>query len=413
MSYNQLIHEYLDTGLKQPQEDALFTALAADQSLRGDFQQQLSIMKIASNDMTNISPPIESTNAVFSSLGFTIPSTGSPAPIINESKRRPGAAIFTSASGVGMLNIFKDNLSTLASIAMAAVISTFLFMAFNNELPTGTNEGNGITLAQNYYDDASHSNIPIVSSIEKDDESTTNRSSRNNQVAAFRNSTPLIADNDNQGRNTEIIEQNVNQDIAVNNEVNERQPINTINQGGYAIVKVNRLNTSSENSPILNMPKFEYTEKSGFALELRGANNPEQNALLNDMLIGVNFEFVDDLHAIGLIGNEHYVVRTANPLSAGEQVQYSNESMISFMFGLRYAPDELILDGLLVPYVQATGGGISNGFAGGFESGLMFNVNNNYSLLIGYGQQYAKYNFEGNLYNANKSGINVGLRYTF
>ena len=87
--------------------------------------------------------------------------------------------------------------------------------------------------------------------------------------------------------------------------------------------------------------------------------------------------------------------------------------MVSFMFGLRYAPDELILDGLLVPYIQATGGGVSNGFAGGFESGLMFNINNNYSFLVGYGQQYAKYNFEGNLYNADKAGINVGLRYTF
>lgn len=410
MSYNQLIHEYLDTGLNQPQEDAMFNALASDQALRGDFQQQLSIMKIASNDMTNISPPIESTNAVFSSLGFTIPSTGSQAPIINESKRRPGAAIFTSASGVGMLNIFKDNLSTLASIAMAAAISTILFMTFNKELPTEINEGTGITLAQNYYDDANHSSIPIVSSIEKDDKTTITRTTR---VASARSSAPIIASDDNNESNSEINTINASQDIAVNEQSNERPTINTINEGGYAIVKVKRLNTSSDNSPILNMPKFEYIEKSGFAIELRGANNPEQNALVNDMLIGVNFEFVDDLHAIGLIGNEHYVVRTANPLSAGEQVQYSNESMVSFMFGLRYAPDELILDGLLVPYIQATGGGVSNGFAGGFESGLMFNIDNNYSFLVGYGQQYAKYNFEGNLYNADKSGINVGLRYTF
>ncbi|MER3328545.1 MAG: hypothetical protein RIF34_03120, partial [Candidatus Kapaibacterium sp.] len=146
---------------------------------------------------------------------------------------------------------------------------------------------------------------------------------------------------------------------------------------------------------------------------LRGANNPNETALLNDMMIGVNFEFIDDFHAVGLIGNERYVVRVANPLSAGEQVQYSNESMISFMVGLRYAPDELILNGLIVPYVQASGGGISNGFAGGFESGLMLNLNSNYSFLVGYGKQYAKYNFEGNLYNTNKDGINFGLRYSF
>lgn len=413
MTNNQLIHEYLDSGLNQPQEDALFQALASDQMLRGDFQQQLSIMKIASNDMTNISPPIESTNAVFSSLGFTIPSTGSPVPILNESKRKPGAAIFASASGVGILNIFKDNLSTLASIGMAAAISTVLFMTFNKDLPTDFDGNSGITLAQNYYDDASHSSVPVVSSIENNNQTTTNRNTENNQIATTRISAPIIAANNTEEIEPENNSLNAVQDIATNEQSSEPRTINTINQNGYAIVKVNKLNTSNVNNPILNMPKFNYEEKSGFAIELRGANNSDQNLLLNDMLIGVNFEFLDDLHAIGLIGNEHYVVRTANPLSAGEQVQYSNESMVSFMFGLRYAPDELILDGLLVPYIQATGGGISNGFAGGFESGLMFNVNNNYSLLVGYGQQFAKYNFEGNLYNANKSGINVGLRYSF
>lgn len=413
MTYNQLIHDYLDTGLKQPQEDALFQALASDQTLRGDFHQQLSIMKIATNDMTNISPPMESTNAIFSSLGFSIPMGDSGAAVINESKRKPGAAIFASASGVGILNIFKDNFSTLASIAVAAVISTVLFMTFNKDMTNKEPERSGITLAQNYYDDATHAVLPIVSSIEKETKTTERSTPRNKNITPVRsNNFPVLAvtntTEESQVVNAQVTENN---DIAVNKK--DYSNINKINENSYAIVKVNRLNTSSSDSPLLNMPKFNYEEKSGFALELRGANNPEQTELLNDIQLGVNFEFIDDVHAVGLIGNEHYVVRISNPIAAGEQVQYANESMVSFMFGLRYAPDELILDGLVVPYVQLMGGGLSNGFAGGFESGLMLNVNGNYSILVGYGKQYAKYNFEGNLYNASKKGINVGLRYTF
>jgi len=412
MSYNQMIHEYLDTGLKQPQEDALFQALASDQVLRGDFQQQLSIMKIASNDMGSISPPIETTNAVFSSLGFSIPSGGAPTSVVNETRRRPGAGIFASASGVGIMNIFKDNLSTLGSIAVAALISTFLFITFDKGLPS-IDEGNtGITLAQNYYDDASHSSLPIVSSIDKTEENASgNRNSSNYQPNSNTSAPILTVEEKEEENSSELLA--ANNEISLNLEDKVNNNIHKINQNGYARVKVNRLHTSDASDIGFAVPNFIYEEKSGFALELRGANNPNETALLNDMMIGVNFEFIDDFHAVGMIGNERYVVRVANPLSAGEQVQYSNESMISFMVGLRYAPDELILNGLLVPYVQASGGGISNGFAGGFESGLILNLNNNYSFLVGYGKQYAKYNFEGNLYNTNKDGINVGLRYSF
>ena len=410
-----MIHEYLDTGLKQPQEDALFQALASDQALRGDFQQQLSIMKIASNDMNSISPPIETTNAVFSSLGFSIPSGGAPTSVVNETRRKPGAGIFASASGVGMLNIFKDNLATLGSIAVAAMISTFLFMTFDKGLPTADESVAGVTLAQNYYDDASHSNLPIVSSVDKTEERTTNNRNSSNYQSVRKASLPIAVSEETKENNTSELFA-ANNDLATNfeqkaNKANKE--ILKINENGYAIVKVNRLSTSDASDLGFSIPNFVYEEKSGFALELRGANNPNETAMINDMMIGVNFEFIDDFHAVGLIGNERYVVRVANPLSAGEQVQYSNESMISFMVGLRYAPDELILNGLIVPYVQASGGGISNGFAGGFESGLMFNINNNYSFLVGYGKQYAKYNFEGNLYNTNKDGINFGMRYSF
>lgn len=412
MSYNQMIHEYLDTGLKQPQEDALFQALASDQVLRGDFHQQLSIMKIAANDMNSISPPIEATNAVFSSLGFSIPSGGAPtSTVVNETRRKPGAAIFASASGVGVLNIFKDNLSTLGSIAVAAIISTFLFMTFDKELPTIDESNVGVTLAQNYYDDASHSALPIVSSVEVEKATNSNRNSSNYQPVRT-SSIPIATTNETSSETlTEVLA--ANNDLATNFEQKSTKELHKINEHGYTIVKVNRLNTSDASALGFPEPNFIYEEKSGFALELRGANNPDETALLNDMMIGVNFEFINDFYAVGLIGNERYVVRVANPLSAGEQVQYSNESMISFMVALRYAPDELILNGLIVPYVQASGGGISNGFAGGVESGLMINLNNNYSFLIGYGKQFAKYNFEGNLYNTNKNGINVGLRYSF
>lgn len=413
MSYSRLIHEYLDMGLAKPQEDALFHALASDQSLRSDFNQQLNIMKIASNDMNSISPPIETTNAVFSNLGFTIPSNNNiPEAIVNEGRRKPGAALFASASGVGILNIFKDNLNTVASIVVAAVISTLLFMTFQDNLPNKIDSNSGVTLAKNYVNGPVITNTPLVSSIAINKIKTPNK-----PVAIARKViTPVINKASDLNNNIMKSESDENS-IAISNipQKTDEDKYNNlkINENGYAIVKVKRINNSSQEITPFFIPNYGNDGNTGFSLELRGANNSQNQTLVNDMLIGVNFEFYENLYAVGLIGNEHYLVRVANPLSAGEQVQYSNESMVSFMVGLRYAPKDLILDGILVPYVQANGGGISKGFAGGVETGLILNINNNYSLLMGYGKQFAKYNFEGNLYNTNKSGINFGMRYSF
>jgi hypothetical protein len=421
MTYDQMIHEYLDTGLNGAEEDALFQALAQDQSLRGEFEQQLSMMKIASNDMNNISPPIESTNAVFSSLGFSIPSDSTEAPV-SEGSRKPGASIFASASGVSILSVFSDNLSTLASVAIAATISTLLFMNFDMKLNSGNSELTGVTLAQNYYDDASHSSIPIVSSTDN----TSNESSNQNYSEnASNNYVASIYTEDSNENNSNIINEtennqeisSLNNDLVESNSSNVEKTTSSINQdissNGYARVKVNMINHDSQPVVPLSINRGNYVEETGFAIELRGASNTDQSELLNDMMIGVNFEIVDDLHAIGLIGSEQYVVRTSNPLTPNEQVTYSNESMTSFNLGLRYAPDELILSGLITPYVQITGGGLSDGFAMGAESGLMFNLNNTYSIMVGYGANYAKYNFESRLYNTSKNGINFGMRYSF
>lgn len=421
MTYDQMIHEYLDTGLNGAEEDALFQALAQDQSLRGEFEQQLSMMKIASNDMNNISPPIESTNAVFSSLGFSIPSGSTEAPV-SEGSRKPGASIFASASGVSILSLFSDNLSTLASVAIAATISTLLFMNFDMKLNNGNSELTGVTLAQNYYDDASHSEIPIVSASDNTLENNNNQSYSSN--GASNNVASIYSENDNANNSTIITERDDNEDLAsLENEYLEsnssiqKETSSSFNQdissNGYARVKVNMINHESQPVVPLSIDNGNYIEDAGFAVELRGGSNPNQNELLNDMMIGVNFEIVDDLHAIGLIGSEQYVVRTSNPLTPNEQVTFNNESMTSFNLGLRYAPDELILSGLITPYVQITGGGLSNGFAMGAESGLMFNLNNTYSIMVGYGANYAKYNFESRLYNTSKNGINFGMRYSF
>jgi len=69
-----MIHDYLDGELGQMQQDILFAELATNQDLRFDFSQQVKLQVVAQSDMALITPPLEATNVIFSSLGFSIPS---------------------------------------------------------------------------------------------------------------------------------------------------------------------------------------------------------------------------------------------------------------------------------------------------------------------------------------------------
>jgi hypothetical protein len=74
MEYSRMIHDYLDGELDQMQQDILFAELATNQDLRTDFNQQVKLQVVTQSDMALITPPLEATNAIFSSLGFSIPS---------------------------------------------------------------------------------------------------------------------------------------------------------------------------------------------------------------------------------------------------------------------------------------------------------------------------------------------------
>ncbi|MFP4368092.1 MAG: anti-sigma factor family protein [Candidatus Kapaibacterium sp.] len=77
MSYEELIHEYLDEGLDATREHALFAKLAGDTSLRAEFNKQMKLQNLALLDMHSISAPPEATSAIFNRIGFDMPGSDS------------------------------------------------------------------------------------------------------------------------------------------------------------------------------------------------------------------------------------------------------------------------------------------------------------------------------------------------
>lgn len=73
MSYAELIHEYLDLGLDEARQEALFSEIARNPEVRSEFNSQMRIHNIAKTDLNSISPPSEVTTSIFNKLSFASP----------------------------------------------------------------------------------------------------------------------------------------------------------------------------------------------------------------------------------------------------------------------------------------------------------------------------------------------------
>lgn len=71
---SRMLHAFMDGELGGPQEEALFHKLSADPALRSEMQDHLAIRKAVQHDIEAFTPPASATAAIFTSLGFTIPS---------------------------------------------------------------------------------------------------------------------------------------------------------------------------------------------------------------------------------------------------------------------------------------------------------------------------------------------------
>ncbi len=115
---SRMLYAYLDGELDGAHEEALFRMLSDDSALRAEMQDQLTIRKAVQHDSQAYTPPAAVTAAIFSTLGFSIPSTAEAATL-------GGAGRVWFASGSALLAVVTSLLlSTLFPGANDATLAS-------------------------------------------------------------------------------------------------------------------------------------------------------------------------------------------------------------------------------------------------------------------------------------------------
>lgn len=416
MEYSRLIHDYLEGELPLILEDKLFSAMALNQDLRYELNRQIKIHLITKNDMNSITIPSEATNAVFSGLGFSIP----------------------SSSSTSMFYKFKQDFSIkkysryLISFSAIVIIGLLLYYTSDNSF-TGINNQTPITsltagksniqpasvLGSNTNSDSKSINNEKPSKINEKTHNNTKPVFSLNNVESSNNVLPnegdssekFVTTSENNEENYSEINTLQMQRIAPSSFYERNSPVNVLsgnlmlNQNGLSANSFYNLFTPSTTKPFgidITWHKANYQIERPSTL----AEDDKTFFLGNNFSIMYNF---DENHAIGFEMGEETFAQEFDYFN-GEQMTTYNQTPNYYWFAAayKYTADIELIQGLR-PYAKLIAGGAKGGAIVKSQLGLTWNFSPGFSFNLGGEFGTMIYNINKDLYHSDKFSIMYGL----
>jgi hypothetical protein len=419
MENSKLIHNYLDEGLGEVEQDILFKNLADDQELRHEFNQQMKIHSISKNDMASIQPPMESTEAIFSQLGFQVP-----------------AAANSHRAAVATSSIFNKKNGIITAALLLFSFSVASFMIGNDFLSDSQPE-----FAEG--SSATNQSIPVVSQYSaeesKTDQQTTLLASNNSDIS---NQNASNITNNSDRRNTAY--GNINTISTPNNNANIA--LSETNEGNSASEEAHEAETfivfeapiSQSQSVIMAVPQSELQQQNLQALTLDKIldNDNVMLAMRNSSPTsfspnnvagqsGTNLNwgtsllyrasFMDENLWIGLSAGSEQFAQTFTSIDNGVPFETSQSPFLYYGgLDLRYDMKNIgVFDDKLYPTVQLMLGANSMGPMTRGQLGLAWNPIGKLNINVGVEMTQSWFSAYGSTYNSGNYGLYYGIGYTF
>jgi hypothetical protein len=451
MEYSRLIHDYLDRELDATSEEALFSAISKNPEVRMEFNNQLQLHLVAQNDIGTITPPLESTNLIFSTLGFNIPSNnfnGAAAGIAEKS--------FLSKHGMTML--------ISIGTAILAGLAVYFYMqnnyAVNSNMAQSKDNFNGNTnerilskqapLVSSNSIESSNANTNLNSSssvsknsslnIGKNDRnlSSNGENNANKNAKGFINNQKSFANNpqttndlaslnsdeensnkSNFGGRSNLLAYSENANLNANPQqtrfLDEFRVNNNLSNNGMNNFSNNRLANQNIYSDFIKevasiLPKdYSFQIRSISAKSLDEVNIPSSGSLFNNLSLAFSYN-IDEHNTIGIeVGQEQFSQRFSRIID-GQSFQYTQNPSL-FWYGAKYTLNlpELAIFNSIVPYAQIFGGGTISGPLAKAQIGFNYNINSFISLNLAAEAGKLFYNVQNTYYSSDRIGFTYGI----
>lgn len=413
MDYSKLIDSYLEGELSSVEQDLLFAELSKNPELRELFDSEIKLHLHIQKDYSQITPPVESTNYIFSAVNFKIPNSGYSSGLSGGKF----IAVFNNAR-----QFIGRNLSYIVSSVVGSALTFFLLWLL---LPFGTNERN-IAQTQQFEPP------PYIYAGESQAIPTEFR--RETKPEISKEAITQLIQNGFENALNKYLVANSNQIAKSTDEFTNQD----LNNRGLLMLSETRLENSYVLQRTTKIPELQTTNNSELyfpnqssdltqfltnnigrlSLTARGFSmkstpdvklNQSENTILNNSAIGLSY-YIADNTAIGLeIGQEKFP--QSFTLTAYGETKYQKQNPLLLWYGLvfRQSISELFKVESLRPFAQLFLGTTTVGPLVRGTIGLQYSPDRRVSLILGWESSYLLYKVQNNYYNTQKNGLTYGV----
>ncbi|MBS1536427.1 MAG: hypothetical protein JST20_01605 [Bacteroidetes bacterium] len=406
MEHSELLYDFMDGTTNAVQEQTLFMALASQEELRADLKELLAIKTAVQNDSKAYNPPVESTLALFSTLGFAAPQM----PVI------PKAGVFSRASTF----IGSSSKAILTGLAMSSVTAVAMFLLMNNKAVNDTvSAADKVNATSTSIAEMSNSNslstpIEIIKTVKvppKEIIKYVYITVPEHQSAAVVTpseipvATSISLSETNEKSSPAIIDADYHTPTISQNSMRNSSKWKSVDYDASQLP--NAIDNPSPSSI------------SRWTLELRRIDTRStieptfisQTPLLNNLAVTALYSLSSEFAAGIEVANEQSFQRFTSKDNAGRTLLYEqNPTLPSVAATLRYSPFEW---GKFQPIIQASIGGTEVGPFGRGLIGVQYFPETFISFIIGAEANMLSYSHQNTNYTTSKYGLNYGISFHF
>lgn len=385
MNERNKIYDYIEGNLNESEKSELFKELSVNKDMREEFEYANSMSKSLSENKDLFMLPTGSKAAVFSELGLDL------------------SSVAASSSFVAS----KTFIGAVSSILTFALLSTFYFVALNEDVISNTNQDD-----LTFFQINEEVKLPVIdnnyNNLTIGDESDDIRNKANNENRSFDNINSQSAQN-NLVIDDELIEKLTNSEILL------------INKSNLSQFNVSDFNFTKNNSNIDNLKEIQgenTLKNSKVYLEWNNTINrnlpaesisPSTLKNFNNNNLGIYYILNKNIDLGFEVRQENFFQVYEDKLKIYEQTPNFTTYTIALKFN--FWDEKFIYN--LSNYAKAQFGGNNGGFVSRIALGLNYELYDGFYLNsnVEYSNLLFKNNY--NQFNSNKISINYGIKYNF
>jgi hypothetical protein len=409
------LSNFIDGELSAADEQKLFYRIAADDELRREFKNMITVGQAIKNNSDRFSPPAAATANIFNSLGY---------------KPASSASIVSSETG-SVAGFLTRNSRAIFSAAASALITALVMLMI---LPGTGGVSSSDSFAYIHSEETPTHIEMTIPAIE-------NYSANNDNTDSAKNINTMIDKSDSNmfsfEKNTDKKSGNYSTIVNDFSNIPEYNKNNRTKISRTDLASVQKLNLIPDNKLFGNektmlainniptavdiAPKLSTSEKPlRISMEYRGSQYwfipepaiyPAKFAKFNNNAITLFYLATENLSIGPELRQENFYQEFTGVDELGKETIYKQQpNFTSFGVAVRYALKDV---GIVHPVGQFTLGGNKSGAIGRMMAGIVYNPTPNVSFIIGGEYSIMMYNHQNNLFKSQKFGLNYGVAYNF